>query len=61
MSHKKCERCNIIFECCATDITSCQCYDIKLSHKTKLLLENSYSNCLCAACLIKINDRISKI
>jgi hypothetical protein len=53
---KNCPRCNKIFECKAGDITNCQCSNIKLSVEERAFIEDRYSDCLCADCLLQLKN-----
>jgi hypothetical protein len=54
---KKCPRCNKIFECKAGDIAHCQCNSINLNIEERAFIEDRYSDCLCANCLLQLKDR----
>ena len=57
---KYCSKCNKQFECCANDITHCQCYNIALSPAAKEFIANNYKDCLCVECLKEIEIINSK-
>ncbi len=48
---KICPRCNQSFECKLGDITHCQCSGTILSIEEIVLIEETYSECLCVNCL----------
>lgn len=51
---KNCSKCNASFTCKANDIENCHCSKILIPEETKDILNSSYSDCLCAACLYEI-------
>jgi nicotinate-nucleotide--dimethylbenzimidazole phosphoribosyltransferase len=55
---KKCERCGTLFECKVGNILECQCYAVQLTENEKAYIsEKRYSDCLCAACLILLQQQ----
>lgn len=53
---KQCQRCQIIFECNASDIKKCECYTIQLTEQAKVFINKNFENCLCLHCLIELNS-----
>lgn len=57
---KICPRCKKEFTCLAENITSCGCSKVVLSNETKSFLANTFYDCLCADCLVELNQLVSK-
>ncbi len=55
---KKCPRCNAAFECKPGNITQCQCFGITISNELKKHIEERYSDCLCRACLLQLQNEV---
>ncbi|MDE7338241.1 MAG: cysteine-rich CWC family protein [Bacteroidales bacterium] len=55
---KTCPRCGATFICKEhEDIRSCQCASVRLSEKTRALLQTRYAGrCLCARCLNEMEE-----
>lgn len=48
---KACERCGAVFECRVGNISSCQCYAVKLSEKERDFIATRFADCICAGCM----------
>ncbi|MFY7732663.1 MAG: cysteine-rich CWC family protein [Bacteroidia bacterium] len=53
---KICKKCQQPFDCNMENIMQCQCYGIALTSHAKQLISNTFSDCLCKNCLLKINE-----
>jgi len=54
---KTCPRCKKSFECRVGDITNCQCNGLRFTAQEKAFIEERYSDCLCASCLLELKDK----
>lgn len=52
---KVCPRCGATFECRNDDILTCQCVNIRLTHKQRAFIGKIYDNCLCHDCLLTMS------
>ena len=57
---KFCPRCKTSFECKVGDVVNCQCNTVNLSAETKLFMDGTDFDCLCASCLLYFNLMQSK-
>ena len=57
-SKKICSKCHTEFECNAGNIEECQCKTIKLTDESLRRINELYLDCLCAKCLIEIQDEL---
>ncbi|WP_299284617.1 cysteine-rich CWC family protein [uncultured Mucilaginibacter sp.] len=55
-----CERCQSRIECKANSFTKCQCSEVKLTHDEIEHIAESYEGCLCAACLLELQQEYQK-
>ncbi len=53
---KICPRCDSAFECKVGDVVHCQCYSVVLSPEASAFLAQTHYDCLCANCLLAINQ-----
>jgi len=53
-----CKRCNSRFECKVGDVNNCQCSTISLNDVTRKYLDNTFYGCLCAKCLVEVENKI---
>ncbi len=51
-----CPSCQNSFECRVGNIAQCQCFGIELTELQKEWIQNQFDDCLCAACLLKIQE-----
>ncbi len=51
MMIKNCARCDKEFECRNDDISKCSCFTVPLSFEDLAFISESYTGCLCIACL----------
>ncbi|MFP5039542.1 cysteine-rich CWC family protein [Parasediminibacterium sp. JCM 36343] len=52
---KYCPKCSAAFTCKMGDIANCQCNTVQLNQEAINFLSNTYFECLCSECLVKIN------
>ncbi|WP_183556649.1 cysteine-rich CWC family protein [Mucilaginibacter sp. SP1R1] len=52
----RCERCEAPFECKANSFTKCQCSTVQLSLNEVQYVSELYDGCLCASCLLLIQQ-----
>ena len=57
---KKCSRCDNDFECRMGSITQCQCYAVPLSEEERQYLSLHFQDCLCASCLLELNELLKQ-
>jgi len=53
---KQCPRCRKLFECKCGSITLCHCSESRLTGETLDALRLRYNDCLCAVCLLEIQE-----
>lgn len=58
---RTCLRCKTAFTCKVGDIANCQCNTVVLLPATRAFLQKSFFDCLCAACLEDLNQRMKAI
>ncbi|HMP92349.1 MAG TPA: cysteine-rich CWC family protein [Phnomibacter sp.] len=51
-----CPRCGQAFACLAGNITQCHCYAIRLPPQVQQLIATRYTDCLCQACLLQLQQ-----
>ncbi len=51
-----CERCGNKIECKANSFTKCQCSEVQLTHNEIEFIAESYEGCLCAGCLLELQQ-----
>ena len=51
-----CERCSATFECKANSFTKCQCSTVQLTLNEVQYVSEIYDGCLCAKCLLEIQQ-----
>ena len=56
---KKCPRCGKGFECKAGDIAHCQCSSIQLNEAETKFIADTFTDCLCAACMKAMKSEYS--
>lgn len=56
---KQCPICRVSFECKPGNITQCQCFGIHFSENEKLLIGQTYTDCLCRQCLLQLKNEIA--
>lgn len=54
---KYCPRCQQAFECKSGNITECQCFGIQCTEEVAAFVAEKYTDCLCRACLIQLQDK----
>jgi hypothetical protein len=52
----RCERCQSAFECKANSFTKCQCTKVQLTLNETQYVSELYDGCLCAACLLQLQQ-----
>jgi hypothetical protein len=52
-----CPRCGRLFYCHAVDIVHCACYAFRLDEAASRFIKETYSNCLCLACLQELQQQ----
>jgi cysteine-rich CWC protein len=55
--HKTCPRCSRLFECKVGTVTTCQCFEIRLTIEERAFIEDMYDDCLCTECLTELRNR----
>ncbi|MFC5282138.1 cysteine-rich CWC family protein [Pedobacter alpinus] len=56
-----CERCGIKVECKANNYTQCQCSTVKLNLNEVQYISENYDGCMCANCLIELQQEYQKM
>ncbi|HTN19833.1 MAG TPA: cysteine-rich CWC family protein [Pelobium sp.] len=56
-----CERCHQKIECKANNYTQCQCSKVSLNLNEVQYVSESYDGCLCANCLLELQQEYQKI
>lgn len=51
-----CERCGARMECKANSFNKCQCSEVQLTHNEIEFIAKSYEGCLCAVCLLVLQQ-----
>jgi len=51
-----CERCSVRIECKANSFTKCQCSELQLTLNEMEYIGTCYDACLCAACLLQLQQ-----
>lgn len=57
---KSCPRCGSSFVCKPADIANCQCHSVDLLPATLAFLRKTEYGCLCACCLVEINQMVKR-
>jgi hypothetical protein len=52
----RCERCRSSFECKANAVIKCQCSQVQLTLNETQYISEMYDGCLCAACLLELQQ-----
>ncbi|MVN89811.1 cysteine-rich CWC family protein [Mucilaginibacter aquatilis] len=52
----QCERCRTTFECKANSYTKCQCSKVQLTINEVQYVSELYDGCLCANCLLELQQ-----
>lgn len=55
---KYCPKCNSTFTCKMGDIANCQCNTVQLTEAARKYLSKTSFDCLCQACLTKVNHDV---
>jgi len=56
---KICPRCKKEFTCHSENISACACSQVHLSNDTRSFLANTFYDCICSDCLLKLNELVA--
>lgn len=56
-----CPRCGTIYECKMGSINLCQCTAVQLTEEQRQYISSSFSDCLCATCLLALQTEYNQI